>query len=907
MAGARPTATAKHAWTGPLVPEQEVTSVIEEMSRAHGSENVDEQRGTKHPVKNVEFMSAGNSSPSDAEALSESLVFTPVVGDSAEIAAPTLPEQASLEMQHLVMTMEELLVRHVQEAQQLFQRQHQSAVEVLRRCAGLRNPSMISTRLTGGKDHAVCSLQPKSVMSSKLAAAVAQAAEDAEGGKKLGPLSQAALARKSARARTLPNSDQSKIKTSDRLFTGCMPSAPLETGAKDNGNELPSLPAQRVDEPHPLGSGVGPEATTADGNRVPSKQMAAEQGHHIPGLPTQLEVDPHIANVLARHSKSIEDNFQVLELWMRKKSRKKNPGAVRLRSSGGSSGGGSETAASDIDRTSDRTSGTTRCIVHPYDWRRGLWDIASLFLVIHDMAFIPLQFFEPEETVFTKTMAWLTRIFWTIDMPASFFTGYVTVDGFIELRLDRIASRYVYSWFALDCMIVSIDWMELVIYQNNRMGLARMGKATRTFRIIRMLRLLRLARMRQVMVVLTERLRSEKVVVIFDIIRLVVIMISFAHFVACFWYGVGVGHGELGATTSWVYNAQLQNLGLEERYAVALHWSIAQFAGGMDEVTPEHYSERLYAIFAFLFGFVVAAWFVSSLTSSMTQLNIIGSDKTQQLSALRVYLNQNGITHKLALRVQRNAQHALVEQQRAMPESNVELLQLVSVPLQVEIHLEMYTPHLSIHPFFQEYIEAVPQVMRKVCHIGAQMLSISSGDVVFSAGEIPSEPKMFIVCNGVLVYNRGFEEVQVAERQWIAEPVIWTEWVHLGDLISTGDCRLCSLDAAVFQRLAQNFDHASCMLDPAEYAAQFVKTLNSIKGTELSDLGFECSVVDGVRSRMSRRSSRRASHALAAEHLEILKANMPNSKSSRMRRAKDYLESFFKREQTDGSEGSDSS
>jgi len=614
--------------------------------------------------------------------------------------------------------------------------------------------------------------------------------------------------------------------------------------------------------------------------------------------PASPESEPQILDVVSgRTSKSTEDNFQVLDVWSRRKKARKKLGSAQFRNSGGSTStkNSGRNSMTEIDSTSDRTSGSSRCVAHPYDWKRGFWDMVSLILVIHDMAYIPLQFFDPPETSNTQAMAWFTRVFWTLDMPASFFTGFVTVDGFIELRLDRIAKRYLYSWLALDVVIVSIDWLELAFYENSSLGLARMGKATRTFRIIRMLRLLRLARMRQVMVVLTERLRSEKVVVIFDIIRLVVFMISFAHFVACFWYGVGVAHGEEGATTSWVYMNGLETKGLHERYAVSLHWSIAQFAGGMDEVTPEHYLERLFAIAAFLLGFVVAAWFVSSLTSSMTQLNIIGSDKTQQLSALRVYLNQNGITHKLALRVQRNAQHALVEQQRAMPESNVELLQLVSIPLQVEIHLQMYTPHLSNHPFFYEYIEVVPQVMRKVCHMGAQISSISAGDVVFSAGEIPSEPKMYVVISGMLAYNRGVEEVKVTEREWIAEHVLWTEWVHLGDLISTVDCRLCVLDAVVFQRLAMNFDHTDSFLDPAEYAAQFVATLNLMKGVELSDLGVDCR----VSSRPSRRSTRRASHVLSPEYLAHLSVPSPQNKIDYV---KDWWDRTVRKKPTEESE-----
>merc|ERR1711959_606813 len=110
-----------------------------------------------------------------------------------------------------------------------------------------------------------------------------------------------------------------------------------------------------------------------------------------------------------------------------------------------------------------------------------------------------------------------------------------------------------------------------------------------------------------------------------------------------------------------------------------------------------------------MFAFVMASIFVSSITSSMTQLNIIGSHRSQQLSILRRYLHQNKISHKLAMRVQRNAQFAISEQQRTLPENQVRLFSLVSEPLRVEMHFEMYAPVFASHPFFFDYIEECPQ------------------------------------------------------------------------------------------------------------------------------------------------------------------------------------------------------
>merc|ERR1712032_1566621 len=101
----------------------------------------------------------------------------------------------------------------------------------------------------------------------------------------------------------------------------------------------------------------------------------------------------------------------------------------------------------------------------------------------------------------------------------------------------------------------------------------------------------------------------------------------------------------------------------------------------------------------------------------MTQLNILANEKVTKMSMLRKYLQQNTITYRLTLRVQRNAQHALLEQQNYIPEAHVELLELVSEPLRIELHSELYGRILRNHPFFEEYIEACPHIMQKVCHV----------------------------------------------------------------------------------------------------------------------------------------------------------------------------------------------
>merc|ERR1711972_1283453 len=122
------------------------------------------------------------------------------------------------------------------------------------------------------------------------------------------------------------------------------------------------------------------------------------------------------------------------------------------------------------------------------------------------------------------------------------------------------------------------------------------------------------------------------------------------------------------------------------------------------------------------------------------------------MTMLRKYLVDNRVSNRLTLRVQRNAQHALLEQEHYIPEAHVEMLELVFEPLRIELHFELYARVLKNHPFFDEYIDACPHIMQKVCHSSPSMMGVSSGDIIFNVGEIPPKPKMIIVTSGTLTY-----------------------------------------------------------------------------------------------------------------------------------------------------------
>jgi len=245
---------------------------------------------------------------------------------------------------------------------------------------------------------------------------------------------------------------------------------------------------------------------------------------------------------------------------------------------------------------------------------------------------------------------------------------------------------------------------------------------------------------------------------------------------------------------------------------------------------------RIFAVCIYVVVFVLVATLVGGLTSSMTSLNLLTNRHSHQFAILRRFLLDKGITHGLATRIHHNARYALAQQERIIDEEHVDLLLRVSEPLRMELHFEMYIPVLSQHPFFSCYSFECPLTMHKMCHHATSMLQLSCGDIIFSVGEIPANPKVIFTVSGILTYMHfSFGNTELPRGHWAAEANLWTAWMHVGTLRASVYGQICTLDSKQFQEIASQFD--SVRFSPRQYAKCFVELLNVTEA--LSDLSPE--------------------------------------------------------------------
>lgn len=232
-------------------------------------------------------------------------------------------------------------------------------------------------------------------------------------------------------------------------------------------------------------------------------------------------------------------------------------------------------------------------ILHPSAWQRMVWDALSLLVVSYDVLSLPLLAFSFDKLPVALAMRHVTTVFWTVDIIATFLTGYH--EGGIVVGLPRkIAMRYLLSTFLMDVGIVCVDWVMMSSEINSSgssdaVDIARLGK---TIRIIRLLRILRLFRVLKLVdlstkfgdLMMTFTMQSRAAFEFFGIFKLILMVTISNHFLACAWYAIGTSSP---LEESWLQPlAPLQDQSAVYLYAISFHWSMSQFTPAPNNFHP---------------------------------------------------------------------------------------------------------------------------------------------------------------------------------------------------------------------------------------------------------------------------------------------------------------------------------
>jgi len=506
----------------------------------------------------------------------------------------------------------------------------------------------------------------------------------------------------------------------------------------------------------------------------------------------------------------------------------------------------------ELEKTLLAQSRTPWWVLSPNSPKRIGWDLTGVLVLLYDLIMIPMYTAFPlAPNIFLNLMTGVTLGFWTLDILACFCVGYYARDGTLVVSLRKIARQYLFTWFPLDVVIVSIDWVIVLALiseeEGKSAGLMRAGKMLRALRVLRTLRLLRLAKLRQLLNKLQDQVDSEHISVLLDIVKLLILIIFINHFIACAWYLVGCNPPS--KSTSWL-EVEFSSHDCEDandelllyKYTTSMHWSLTQFTPASMSVQPTNTMERSFAIGVLLFALLVFSSFVASLTGATTSLRKMTGRHSSQLWLLRKFLRQREITLDLQVRINRYINVVLTTTEKSVQYSDVHLFNILSGPLHNELRTELNKPRLMVHPFFVNMLDKFEALMRKVCFKVPNSVSLSRGDILFSAGE--EGKSMYFLHTGSLDYlhHETKEFDNVGANEWFCEVVLWTPWVCQGRARARTESELMELQSDKFREVASEYPkHIPFM---RMYGLQFLSQLQELyveQGHHLTDLDMKIS------------------------------------------------------------------
>lgn len=346
-------------------------------------------------------------------------------------------------------------------------------------------------------------------------------------------------------------------------------------------------------------------------------------------------------------------------------------------------------------------------------------------------------------------------------------------------------------------------------------------------------------------------MRMDLSVANFGMFKLVLFVLMYNHIIACFWYELGHEPPE-GEKYTWVtaYNDHGNNQPMTAdlrcdtcfwmRYTTSLLWSMTQFGfGSTDMVQPVNTHENLFSIACVLFSLFVVSGILGSITNTMVRIQSSKTAETQQLELLRKFMRQRDVPYELSNRITRFAKNSFRLAQ-FVPINNVSLISCLSAPLQAELQYHMYKElfHMT------KLLRHLSKNQRNTVHcVAAEALFVevlAARDSLFVSKTLARG--MFSIETGLLQYRKRRsskdaprDEGRFLEQgQWLCEAALFTLWAHVGTSRAITDSRTLRIDPDLFAVVVARDPHA--YIKTAEYAMSYVKHLNTLERTDLSDV-----------------------------------------------------------------------
>eukprot|EP00931_Biecheleriopsis_adriatica_P101472 TRINITY_DN76603_c0_g1_i1.p1 TRINITY_DN76603_c0_g1~~TRINITY_DN76603_c0_g1_i1.p1 ORF type:complete len:1256 (+),score=210.69 TRINITY_DN76603_c0_g1_i1:504-3770(+) len=419
---------------------------------------------------------------------------------------------------------------------------------------------------------------------------------------------------------------------------------------------------------------------------------------------------------------------------------------------------------------------------------RVVWACFGFLLCLWDSVNIPIVVaWEMSDSGWRLAFGLIATVYWTIDLLLGFFTGFYQ-KGLLVMTKSRACKRYATTWFSFDFLVISIDYMVLMLSSEEDVNLES-ARLVRSIRLIRIIRLIRLVKLNYLVSLMEDAFglgNSQAVELCVAVIKVLMIILLASHFLSCFWYFVGRSSvTEWGETQSWLLfyemacpdRLQTCTNEMGEQYLAALHWVLGQFTPAPMKIHAMNKYERIYNIAVILFALLVMGSCVSKMSATIQQVLRLNADAHLKRRKVNHFLKVNNTGTELSLRILRFVDHGLQRKGGVAIDDS-----LISKALLKELHTNQRSPLLKTHSLFILIFEAYPKVLDDIC--GVMVLTVrEKNDVIFVHGSIAAHMSVVGAGQYVLHDARGREEhFRVHTSNTYSELSLFVEFLHTDSL-----------------------------------------------------------------------------------------------------------------------------
>lgn len=437
----------------------------------------------------------------------------------------------------------------------------------------------------------------------------------------------------------------------------------------------------------------------------------------------------------------------------------------------------------------------TKGVMHPEGWFHMTWDLAMMFLLVHQAFYVPYELcFNIPATKDSVMFDVFVNVIFMCDILISFNTG-VLEKGSLVMSRNKIALNYARFWLWLD-IIASFpyDWVingdPMTIPSDASPRATRVPRLLRILKMVRffrMLRLLRLAKLRKLMMKIEDVLSNTFIVMLFLLMKLLIVVFFIAHVTASFWYYVSDSESELHPVT-WISNFEINSkraLDYNDFYIAALYWAFTTMATvGFGDFVPFTAVERLYAIMCMIVACGLFAYTVGSIGNIVAKQGERSTENRNTVLRTNAYMKRFNLPRELQFRVRRYLDFKWdTEDDHFIDEESV--MSMLSDPLRNEICAFIHGGIIKSCPpilgFTDSFIQQLTKTFRSEI--------FAPGDSIFNEGEL-SFHLYFVQSGTVDVYHKGTNTTfrELSKGSYFGEVGFFTghtRWASLRCLLFT--------------------------------------------------------------------------------------------------------------------------